>query len=260
MSNPANWITVHFTPLGDDRRVARIQGGLAPNLGGGAPSNVVLRGCVPNTANVFVPQMVDGYVEFATNPAIFDLPFLDAHLPFMAQAHYERSLVTHAPAGFGLEQIRHDPPRRFRVEGDDIEQGAWLFISTPTAADIATVPLVAPFTAPTTTPSTPWIIALPLFPARDDTGALVWETAAEMEPLYLMALMNGGPGNVQTVNAFLNPLDTAFFDASATPPFRLDVNDEMEPERWNWHYVQVANEPLSLSTLSAGSWQRITLQ
>lgn len=260
VSNPGNWITPHYTPLGDERRVSRIQGGLAPSLGGGAPTNVVLLPCVPNTANSFVTRMVLGFLQLVTDPLFFVSGSLQGGAPLMAQSWYERSLLAWAPSGFGLDRLRHDPPRRFRVQGDGIRQGAWLFVSTPTAADIATVPTTAPFTAPTTTPSTPWVFALPLFPARDAQGALVWETAAEMEPLYLMSLMNGGPGSVQVVNAFFNPLDPAYFDNTLTPPFRLDVNNLMEPERWNWHYVQVANEPLSVSTLSAGSWQRITLQ
>jgi hypothetical protein len=143
------------------------------------------------------------------------------------------------------------------VTGTDIREGAWLRIYLPNASDWATA---SPNSAPTTTPSLtshPDPIDLPVFAAIDRvTGLLEWQSAAEIEPYHLLALLNGGPANPAVQNAISSPssLDAAFPNGgtSGANPF--------DPMLHNWYFVQVINDPANPATASAGVWQRMTLQ
>lgn len=258
--DPTNLLIFQFTPLGSSRRVARIQGALAPPLATAAPTNLTLLPCPPMSANVDVPRMILNWADLVASQLFFSFlaPPTDVS-PAASVALYQLSLDNHAPGGFGLDQLRHEVPRRFRLSGDGIEDGALLLLFAPTAADIASAP--APGQAPTTTANfgaNSVRFVLPLYPGRDEDGALVWETAEELDPLLLLSLVNGAPASSVAVTAFTDPGNAIFFDAQGN--YTLLTQDLMQPTVNNWHYLQVVNRTASGFAFSAGSWQRLTLQ
>ncbi|MDX1999968.1 MAG: hypothetical protein SF066_19805 [Thermoanaerobaculia bacterium] len=259
---PGDLQTYHFTPLGSARRVARVLGGLAPPLATTAPGLPTLLAARPNTANVAIPSF---QLNWGSGPGdlIASEAFLQSLtpnvnlLPQQTVAYYQMSLMTWAPQ-FGLTNLRHETPRRFAVSGPGIQEGAFLVLTPPTPADIASG------SPPTTTPAvSPWSLILPVFPRTGPTGT-EWESAAEMEPLYLLALMNGGPWNGPVVNALLTPDNQSqwILNPPVVPQrtYAMLVNDVFRPNQWNWHFVQVANQTPTGLQLSPGSWQRLTIQ
>ncbi len=260
-----NLLTFHFTPLGSSRRVARIQGGLGTPLAGSAPTNVVLQPGPTNTANVDVPKMVLEWLDLITTQlqGVFAQVFLDRAPNAPSVALFELSLVNHAPATatpprFGMSALRHEAPRRFQVTGTGIKEGAYLWVYAPVPGDIATATATTP---PTTTPnaaSNPLYFLMPLYPARIGAAqTLVWETGVELEPLQLLFQMNGGWANPTAVTAFFDPGNSQFFDGAGNILMR--TQNQLDPAKHNWHYVQVVNITPAGPVFSAGSWQRLTI-
>jgi|CXWL01.1.fsa_nt_gi hypothetical protein len=257
-----NLLTFHFTPLGAARRVARVQGGLAPPLATVAPGPPTSLAARTNTANAAIPTFTQNWANLITAGTFFPAAVGGIVAPHqLSTIHYQKSLVNWVPGGFGLAQLRHEAPRRFRITGPGIGDGAFLVILEPIAADIATVP-AGSGSPPTTTPTAatnPLILILPLHPTFDGT-AVAWETAEEMEPLLVLALMNGGTANPVAVTAFLNPFDSTLIGPSAPFSYLIDGTNLMDPVRFNWHFVQIANATPTGFQFSAGSWQRLMLQ
>lgn len=254
--------TFHFTPLGSARRIARVQGGLAPPLATTAPGAVTLLPARTNTANVDVPGFQlnwgSGPTDLIDTGAFLFNVGPDLNLfPQQTVAYFQMSLSRWTPQ-FGLTNLHHEAPRRLAVTGAGIADGAFLVLTPPTTADIA-----AGSPPPTTPATSVWSLFLPLFPRQTATGT-EWETAVEMEPIYLLALMNGGPWNAPVVNAFLVPDDLAMWVVMPPlvpqPTYSMLVNDVFQPRVWNWHFVQVANQTPTGLQLSPGSWQRLTIQ
>ena len=173
--------------------------------------------------------------------------------------HYQVSLVNQAPGGFGLSQLRHEAPRRFRVTGDGIDDGAFLILYSPNTADIASAP--APGQPPTTVPNAganPFNFVLPLYAGQDAQGDEIWETAAEMEPLFLLSLLNGGPASAAAVTAFFDPFNPMFFNATG---YVMTTTDLMQPTVNNWYFLQVVNFTAGGGIgIGTGGWQRLTIQ
>jgi hypothetical protein len=97
-------------------------------------------------------------------------------------------------------------------------------------------------------------LRLPLYPTDDVFGmeALpVWETAVEIEPLYLYAFMLGGPV-AQGVRNTLGPTTVHAITEDPYPTGRFD------PDASNWHYVEVVN-PDGIS-IGDGGWQRLRVE
>lgn len=270
--SPGNLLTFHFTPLGSQRRVARIQGGFAPPLPGAAPTAVTLAAAIPNTANASIPQFTLNWADMIPGPGfnlVFanTLPFIDV-TPQTSAVHYQLSLVNRVlggggvPAGFGLATLRHEVPRRLRVTGTGIQEGAFLVIYPPSPTDIAAATTTTP---PPTVPNAatnPFVMALPIYPSVDPltpTGPVIWQTADELDPVTLLAFLNGGPGNGAVVNAFLDPLNLSLFQLSP-PDYQVNVTDVFKPLQSNWYFVQVVNNTSTGFQFSAGSWQRLTIQ
>lgn len=264
-----NVLVFQSTPLGSARRVARPRGGLPAALGGGPPAALVLQGCKPGTANVEVPLLqvnwFDTFTFGATIPGNVGTGFasrLDLNIGNnKSLVWFQASLIHHAatavPAGFGLTGFHHEPPRRFVVTGTGIQEGALLRLYLPKASDFGA-------TAPTGVPNSsthPHPIEVPIYAAEiPDTGAVEWQSAVEIEPYQLFALMNGGRASSEVQNAKLIPdsLDTL---SPPLIPTTSGSTDYFRPLERNWYYVEVVNDPANPSTTTAaGGWQRLTIQ
>lgn len=237
-------------------------GGLASPLATTAPGLPTLLPARPNTANVAIPSFQRNWgavpEDLIGTEVFLPDPTTNVNLlPQQTVAYFQMSLRRWAPE-FGLAELRHETPRRFAVSGPGIQDGAFLVLTPPTPADIASG------SPPTTTPAAnPWSLTLPVYPRMGLTGT-EWETAAELEPLYLLALMNGGPWNSPVVSALLSPEDESQWilvpPAVSQRTYAMLVNDVFRPRLGNWHFVQVANQTPTGLQLSPGSWQRLTLQ
>jgi len=154
--------------------------------------------------------------------------------------------------GFGLTELRSDAPRRLRVKGDGIVPGAWLKIHAPANQDISKFTKDAPPTRPFLSEEHPFAFELPIFPARDSGGQLVWETAVEFENRFLFGMMNGGPNNALVDRALDKP-----GDAQVLKVVEFDV---FKPQQWNWWWVTVQNDRNDPDSKSEGSWQRLIIE
>ncbi len=140
--------------------------------------------------------------------------------------------------GFGLQRLRHEAPRRFRVAAKDLRPGAKLLLFT------------------TTDPKSPpphknfknlFPLVLPLYPSGRKTrdGRPIYETAAEMKPEWTYTLMLGGT---------LAPGVAAAREGRLPEPPK---KGSFDPIRWNKHWVWILQEDGGLST---GGWQRIRIE
>jgi hypothetical protein len=123
----------------------------------------------------------------------------------------------------GLERLRHEAPRRFRVAGRDIRPGAQLIVQVPND----------PTRPPPYVPSQPVIpFVMPLHPtgATFGNGIPVWETSVELEPQVIYLLMLGGPVAPGVQQALAGSLPEP-------PP-----KGTFQPLLWNLHMVSVRNE------------------
>ncbi len=255
---PDNLLFVQSTPLGAERRLAWLGAGSPPVTRATRPTRARLEGCVPMSANAEIPRMIDNWEDLAQlQVAFLDGPPLAPLRPDASTIVLGVSLVrwakTATPSGFGLTRLRHEAPRRFSVSGEGITAGAVLRLWAPTIVDIATASKsTPPTTAPLRDPKqNSGYFELPLFASRRGGGS-AWESAAEIEPMLLYALLNGGVANDRVRAALEDPWDPRLQSLSSF--------DVIEPQRWNWWWVQVVNDPAhaAATTLDAG-WQRLTL-
>ena len=262
MSNPANVLTFHFTPLGSARRIAFLNPGPPPAMPTNAPTSVALEPCVPNTANVLVPLLdFNQYWLSVGGLGGFGPPTngIDAN-PEIAKFTFQENLFFHAtgtnPPGFGMNPV-DETSRRFVVSGVGIQYGALLRIYAATAADIASGQ--PPVTTPV--PGTNQIVVeAPVFARLLDSDGIVWETAVEVGPVVMAGLLNGGPQHA--------PVAAAWTDIWTSPALPLIPNQPgwnpqaniYDPMNHNWYWVEVENVPGDPTTITAGGWQRLTVQ
>lgn len=232
------------TPLGNTRRVASTSG-TAGALTGAAPANLVLEPMATNTANVLVPNLTGNWIpqahggDFRWDPGTNALP-----TPRYARAirQFQYGLIFDAPNDYGISALRHDAPRRFRVSGDNILEGAKLHLYSP--ADTSGAP---PNTSLPPGPMKTVKLTFDLYPTSRNTGAPVWETAAELAPIVYYALMNGG-SEAPGVSAALDDTFSALPEPPATATF--------DPDGFNYHYIEVENPD---GTVGAGDWFRLKM-
>lgn len=217
------------TPLGSERRVADPAG--APGLlTGPSPSDLDLFPMVPNTAHLQIPSL----------PFFWDNgnPVHGGTHAHTVRLYQNALLVDGPPGGFGLCSIRHEAPRRFRVAARNLRHGATLHLliqnnpggSPPNPA----LPVDDPQQVPTLE------LVLPLHPTdlRADDERLVWETAAELEPLLFYRLMAGPPvaPGLQGIIDAVTDLDFLFQITPEAQPV-----GSFNPAIWNLHWVRVVN-------------------
>ncbi|MEM7349165.1 MAG: hypothetical protein AAF657_00060 [Acidobacteriota bacterium] len=242
------------TPLGSERRVASPTTAVSQLSNTAAPDYLMLQPMRPNTAYADVPQMTRFWAEL-TDPTNPSLGYEEDHGGFFP--HVVR-LFQHAliGQGFGLEEIRHDPSRRFRVSGKNILQGAKLLLYRQ---DQIGGPAPDP-TLPIDDPNQPTLleIELPIHPTDEvlADGSRTWETAVELDALMYYMTMLGGPHAPGVQNALLdqgppvNPTFNINEPPLPTDPFQPD------PQNWNWIGVKVKNPD---NQVGDGGWQRLTL-
>ncbi len=140
--------------------------------------------------------------------------------------------------GYGLKGLRHEAPRRFRIAGQNLRPGAKLLLLT--SSDSKSPP-------PNLNLATLSGIFLQLYPTGEKMkdGRPIYETAAELGPKGVYALMLGGsaaPGVVAAQEGRLTE-----------PPKK----GSFDPIRWNKHWVWILQEDGKIST---GGWQRIRIE
>lgn len=249
-----NHVTFFATPLGSDRRVAFLDGGIPGPLPGTlTASNLQLDPLIPNTANRWIPQF---QVAWPTLGSVNQQILKQTRLLQRALWQFADNPATY---DVGLDFLRHEAPRRFRVRGDDIKPGAWIALTTPAPDPLAPgQPSCNPFDPQSV------IIAMPIFPARDDNGDLVWETAGEIDSRMMYALMAGWIFSPGVVGVLTNP---AQYDETNPPNPSFPVNPQLfylpgtfDPATWSQYVVQVANDLGSgQQTIANGGCQRLTL-
>ncbi|MEO0423586.1 MAG: hypothetical protein AAF184_14710 [Pseudomonadota bacterium] len=242
VSGTRDRLVLQGVPLGTERRVAD-PSGLPSPLTGPTPANVRLQPMVTNT----------GYAEVPKFTTLWDgAPGFNGTHGHSVRV-YQWGLLNDAPNGYGLCTLRHEAPRRFRVSGEDIRHGAALELYVHDS-DTAGPPVVTLRPDdPGQVPLRP--IVLPLHPTdqRDDEGALIWESAAEMEPLLFYRLMVGRPDQSLFPGTMKGVTDL---------DYQLNIQVEntpglFDPPSWNQHYVRVVNAD---GTRIDGGWQRLMIE
>jgi len=238
------------SPLGSERRFAA-PNGVVSRLVATAPSDVDLLPMAPNTAYFELPKLSLFWEspDFLANPAGFPATD-DNEMHGNSLSHtvrlFQYGLLQDGPVGaFGLDSVRHEAPRRFRVQGRGLQHGASLRFFT--------------HDSPGTLPPNPTQgldgqdgefreLVLPLYPTDViEEGRRIWETAVELEPLLVYRLMLGGryaPGVPSTYTDF-------GFTIAEPPPLGT-----FDPVTWNWHFVQVVNPDGKRAT---AGWQRLEI-
>jgi hypothetical protein len=226
-----NVVIAQATPTGSERRIASTTG-VATVLTGSAPvaSTIAIRPMAPNTFFEGVASLKGNWdPNHPTMPFVFVSPGPGSDEPFFAKS--VRALQTAVASQFGMpaNPLRHEPPRRLRVVGDNIRPGARLDITmaTQTAGSL-----------PGQT------ISFDLAPTKFTfEGKTIWETAEELDAMHTMAWLNGGyfaPGVTKVIEA----------DYSGTAL--------LVPLTWNKYRVTVTNEDGTSGTNS--TWQSLFVQ
>ena len=245
LETPVDRLVFTGTPLGSERRVASPNGSALP-LPGPNPTSLTLLGMKPNTSHQDVPLMTQLWdnetLVLGSGPGALKSLFLHTVRVF------QWGLIQDAAkeGGFGIDTVRHDAPRRFRVAGKRIRHGAKLSLFVPVGND-----------GPPDLTSPPEVegqvktikLSLPIHPTgkKLDDGRTVWETTVELEPMVYCGLMLGGPGAPGVLATFQD----FELEIPDPPPFGL-----FDPIGWNWHFVEVENAD---GTVGVGRWQRLTL-
>jgi len=231
------------TPLGNTRRVANMNGMAAP-LSGSAPTNLDLEPLAPNTANALISNLTVNWIPLAQG-GTFNWNHTD---PAMPTPRFPRAIrqfqygVIQASADFGLTALRHDAPRRLRVSGDNILEGAKLHIYSP--ADPSGAP---PITASSPDPAKTSKLTFDLFATSASAAAPIWETAVELAPIRYYTMMNGGRNAPGVSDALLDVLSLL----PEPPP-----EGTFDPDAYNFHFIEVENPD---GTITAGGWHPLTL-
>ncbi|MEM7249200.1 MAG: hypothetical protein AAF533_28025 [Acidobacteriota bacterium] len=237
------------TPLGTERRFAHPDGAPTP-LTGPAPSEIQLLPMVPNTAHVDIPSFSKLWVPPPT-VGVGQFGFFSHTVRV-----YQNALLDDGPPdGFGLCDLRHEAPRRFRVSGDDIRPGAELHLHVATLRSEGPPDTSQPFDDEKSQPTLTRLV-LPLYATEDSdaNGRAVWETAVEMEPLLFYGLMAGRPVAPSLPSTVLPELTSLDWSVTIDPESQPGLFD---PIAWNHQWVQVVNED---GTLGDGGWQSLTIE
>lgn len=136
-------------------------------------------------------------------------------------------------APFGVTEKKHEPPRRFRVSGDNIRHGAVLTI----------------YLLDEVNPERHGYRAnLPLFPTGHtvpSTGERYWETAVEIDGEMTLALLNGGPDRVGVRELLdlekFSPFAPTQTDPSQNNYFWAIVNEDGTGSGWKQSPITIQN-------------------
>jgi len=194
------------TPLGSERRVASPTGINEPAYSAASPptpSNVLLIGTSPNTANADVPTLLKNWDPDQTGGLEFDWDPVDSSIEIPRSL--ETTLIMQRALNSAGVQVRHDAPRRLRVTGDNLFEGCGIRLQVKARGSVLVPP---PFSPAGNFDS----LVLPLYKTGDqDGGRDVWETAVEFDPLTLYTLLLGGPRAPGVAEAQAGD-ETAVFD------------------------------------------------
>lgn len=166
---PDTTIVLLGTPLGSARRIASA-GGVATQLTGPWPSGFAPRPAAPTTWHVDIPRF-DGamHIDWSTGT-------IDPNLSTAATTWALRTFQYEVVGQHGVTPT-HIPPRRLRISGTDVREGARLFFGYGEGS-----------------------IVFDLYPTHHttSTGQRVWETEEELDPMMQMFFINGGPNGTDT--------------------------------------------------------------
>ncbi len=172
-------VFVQATPTGSERRIASMTG-TPMVLGGAAPSQLQLLPMAPDTAFVGITDLTGNWDPNHPNPALrFTWDPVLGPEPQSAKSIRTLQLAVQGQFGVPVGPLRHEPPRRFRVSGVDIRNGAKLGLTLPSSS---------------VNDPPDRIVWFDLAPTRyrDSLGRTVWETAEELDSLQTMAWLCGG--------------------------------------------------------------------
>jgi hypothetical protein len=210
-------VIAQATPLGTERRWSNPNGIATlisnPSL---APASIVLENMAPNTAFVDIPK-------FNQN--------LNLSAPPSSSIWTQRTLQNSVRGNFGVPQnLRHEPPRRFRVTGDNIRPGAKLLLGIASGSNPASLPVE--------------IMVMEIYPTTHQSGGRqIWETLAELDPTQSFALLNGGYWAPDVAKVLL----------------RLTSAPALLPLQWNNYLVAIQNEDGTLG-FDITNWQPLRIQ
>jgi hypothetical protein len=171
---------------------------------------------VPNTAYVDIAKL---------NGNLSNLAAGDTTTSVWAQQTLQNAVI----GQFGVPSLRHEPPRRFRITGNNIRPGAKLKLEMAKGG-------------PPTNPPETEALEMDLYPVQLSHGLLAWETLVELDPLHTFALLNGG----------------YFAPSVADVLMRADSTPTLDPTTWNFYRITVENEDGTSATNP--TWQRLTIQ
>jgi hypothetical protein len=249
LSGSSDRLVFQAVPLGSQRRIAHPDGAPQPLPAGSAPSQIALLPMTPNSFYQRVSELHQNWRFFDNDPDTVKSAFV--HSMRLLQWGLIQDAAGQNGFGFGID-LHHDAPRRLRVAGEDIRDGAQLILlqhADPTGGPPN--PAGGPDQFATRQ------IVLPLY-ATDDTtpeGLPIWETALELEPLVYYSWMMGGP-EAPNVTAALTDYD--FTQITLVDPV-LDQPPvgTFDPVNWNLLYVRVENTD---GGVGAGGWQPLQLE
>jgi len=234
------------TPLGMERLIAT-PGTSIPAMGGPAPSNLQIETMVPMTAYEIVPSFQKNVDPLDNRSTVFSGPMAFGfngpdHTPWqeksfrILQAGFKNSIGS--PQNPSTVVLNHEPPRRFRVSGNDIRPGAVLCLHIPTTAPNG--------------PNPDWkMIELPLYPSdKVDNGRRIWETAVEADNVMAGVFANGGwwsPGIDQkkalSPTSVLTRKNTVVGNPPTYGPWnQLNTINIFKRAVWNNYRIEVVNE------------------
>jgi YVTN family beta-propeller protein len=207
-------VILQATPMGSERRVANLEGKHDELKDkDNPPSAITLQPMAPGTAWVHITKFTAGVDPTAGAISLASLRAL------------QDSVIG---PNFGVPSLRHEPPRKFRVTGDNIRLGASLMLGMLDKDN----------------PETIHYLWMPIFPTRNVADRrIIWETEAEADAMVIMTLLNGGPwapGVTEVLHGILPP---------TTP---------LDPLNWNTFLVAVMNEDKSINEVV--QWQTLTVQ
>lgn len=208
-----NLLVAQGTPLGSERRWAN-PNGVAVAISGPAPTGVQLEPMVPDT-------FFDGIADLNLN-----LNHASAGMVGTTRWRINTLQGLLVTAGF-VPAARHEPPRRFRVSGQNIRPGAKLFVQVPDGTGPGNFFGI--------------LMEMDLFPTGHTTagGNPIWETETELDQLKTYAMLCGGP---------LDPaVQSIHFQTMSTSPY---VGPLPTPSTANQYRMLVVNEDLTTSSLT----------
>jgi hypothetical protein len=291
---PGDSLVVMAVPLGSERRIAS-PSGKAEVFAQTTPSDIILLPMVPNTANAPVPSFRNNWIPDTApslvingaapldftgppDPDAVDSPDNMVDMPFAKTIRLfqygllDRPLPSPSIGTYGVSDLRHEAPRRFRVGGAGIQKGAKLLLSVPFPPLGYSGP---PPSDPAAQPTFPVLtLELPLYATRHASGvARFWETAVEVDPFWAYALMLGGPRAPGVQRAIDSPISWEYnLGNLSLPPLPNPVEvleptlmtptfqSPFDPDHWNWFKVQVRNPGPNGVEDASGPASAITFQ